>query len=234
MTNILEKFYIAIDTYLRMDINGLVINCPYWANHMENGIVTVRGFEDGKGESRIIKDKITSLVNEYIKEEPTQELNQERIHFLAHQNRVGIDCSGLVYRLMESILQQNDLNLMFPKGVRRTNANMLTHNSFSRKIENVTQIKVGDLIRVSAGHHLVMVTSCSNHQIKYVHSSSRTEVNGVHMDEIVITDPTRTIENQQWQEKTYKHYPWKDKYFHSEEGDGVYRNELICRLLNEV
>lgn len=217
-----------------MDIRGVGINCPYWANHIENGVVTIRGFQEGKGEAVVIRKEILRLADEYKKEEPEKNLDRENITYLTRQNRVGIDCSGLVFHVMEAVIEKKDLELMFPLGIRKTNADMLTHNSFSQKIDTVKEVAVGDLIRFSSGHHVVIITHIEKEIVKYIHSSSHTEIIGVHTGEIIINNPNEKIENQIWKEKTSRLENWKDKYLHSEDGDGIYRNKILHHVLNKL
>ncbi|OGG12762.1 hypothetical protein A3D77_06925 [Candidatus Gottesmanbacteria bacterium RIFCSPHIGHO2_02_FULL_39_11] len=214
-----------------MDILGVSINCPYWANRMENGVVTVRGFEEGKGEASTIQNEIMRLASGSKKDKPEGKLDFENITFLARKNRIGIDCSGLIFRIMEAVLEKKDMDMIFPLGIRKTNADMLTRNLYSQKIDSIKEIAVGDLIRLSSGHHAVIITHIEGETVKYVHSSSRTQISGVHTGEMVINKGSETIESQVWKEKTFRGQNWKDKYFHGEE-DGVYRNKFLYTALN--
>lgn len=229
-----DIFQKTITPFLHMDIEGTVINCPYWSNRIENGMVTVRGFEEGKGTPEAIRNKITDVVNAYKKEKPEAKIDPDTISYLSLQNRIGIDCSGFVFRIIESIIGKKDKELMFPRGARGTNADMLTRNSFSHFVRKVSEIVPGDLVRVSSGHHVVIITSVGDKTITYAHSSSHTLIRGVHTGEITIKDPREEIEDQIWLEETLQHQNWKERYFHKTEGDGVYRNEIINKTLKNI
>jgi len=78
-------------------------------------------------------------------------------------NRIGIDCSGLVCQLLQ-----------LPYNPRKTNANMLTSVPLSHQI-SLSDIKSGDLIRQKNGHHLVLVIKKIGEKIEYIHSSRKTK-----------------------------------------------------------
>src|SRR3989338_5572744 len=118
-----------IQNYISMDINGVMIHCPYWMNKMRLGKVLARGFENGKGSAYDIRREII----DWMKQENRNLSDELNIHKLAKRYRIGIDCSGLVYRYVSFLIEAkkiktkvSSLDQIFSGGITRTNADRLT------------------------------------------------------------------------------------------------------------
>lgn len=200
-----------ITNYLEMKILGKVFNCPYWSNKIKGGVVILRGFLNGKGDSESIRAELEKLLLRHPLREKILS-DPEKFRKFAKSRRLGIDCSGLVYRVLEKLV---NMPRIFPGGINRTNAAALTSVKYSQKIEDLSAIRKGDLIRIQNGKHIALVIDNSKDKITYIHSSSRlTKIQGVHLGEInklVFSEKTKSGEN------------FGEKYFRQVYGDGFFR-----------
>lgn len=210
MKNITKKLYQFIKPYLEMEINGIVINCPYWMNKIKDGRI-IRGFGNGKAEVIHIKEKLK------------KEFNGSNLYKLAKRHRTGIDCSGFVYRMLNHLIPA--LDSFFPGGINRTNAAKLTNRKYAVLINKIDNIKPGDMIRMREGKHIALVIEKKDDKIVYAHSSSSryTKAQGVHLGEIIINDRNKPLENQSWKEILKDGNNFQLFYYRPENGDGVYR-----------
>lgn len=114
----------------------------------------------------------------------------EEIRRFMEKNLLGIDCSGFVYHLLDSLLKNIGKGGMekigFPKA-SKTNVSLLTSDKFSFQIEDFAQVRPGDLIKLNSQEeipHLLIILSYQNGTVVYAHSSSLTKIKGVHQDTI--------------------------------------------------
>lgn len=224
-----------LDLYLRMDIGNTVISCPYWMNKMREGKVVLRGFANGKGSAQEIKDELVKKVRQsnITPSDPVALIK------LARRERIGIDCSGLSYRILNEIIRAgiiqknwevNSLDKIFAGGINRTNVVRLTSKEYSEKIIKISGVRPGDLVRMMGGKHALLILGRSERQIKYIQSSKSTADWGVHEGIINVNDWTKPLESQDWQEKTKKGDNFGRRYFHPDKGDGIYRLKVFSDL----
>lgn len=219
--------------YEEMNINGTIFNCPYWMNKIKNGKVVLRGFKDGKGEA----DEIRTSLNDKL---DTLEINDTHpitplfLRKLAKKERIGIDCSGFVYRVLDELtrLKYHNCNIksldgVFSGGINKTNADTLTHRKYSDPVNNIADYRHGDLIRMMGGKHVLVIISVTDSRIIYAHSSHITETQGVHRGQIRITDVNESLDRQDWLEETKDGQNFGFKHFHTDKGDGVYRLKIF-------
>lgn len=115
----------------------------------------------------------------------------EEIQEFMRKNKLGLDCSGFVYRMLDLLVQQVKGKPLTELGfdhVGRTNVATLTGDEHSITIEP-SDIQPGDLIRIDSEaadglNHCLLVMENKNGMITYAHSSRKTKVNGVHQDQI--------------------------------------------------
>jgi hypothetical protein len=220
-----------VDSYINMKIGNISINCPYWSNKIINGKVTIRGYLNGKGDAKSIADELNRMVDGFhIKSESDCVTDLIKI---AKRSRIGIDCSGLVYRLLNFIVQSNNerkienLDQIFEGGINKTNADKLTSSEYSTKIENIKDIRTGDMIRIMSGKHLLAIIDVDQKSITYLHSSSiNTKIKGVHKGKIMINNLNKRIELQTWLEET-KNGKSYAKFCREFNNDGVYRLKIL-------
>jgi hypothetical protein len=218
------------DSYLKMKISGIEINCPYWMNKIKNGKVIIRGFANGKGSALEIQDKLNSISS----------INKQKIlsrnffYKLARRNRIGIDCSGFAYRFLDMFIKlkyknanNKSMNKYITQGINRTDVKLLTSETYCSQIPSLKDIQIGDLIRMMKGHHVLVVIGVDNNEITYIHSSDKTLTKGVHKGVIKIDKPECDLSEQIWLEKTKNGENYCQKYFYKSSGDGIYRLNLF-------
>lgn len=215
-----------LDSYLMMNISGTVIHCPYWMNKLKNGVVAVRGFENGKGGPDTIRKKLQEEADRDLPEKPPA----DDLYLLAKQKRIGLDCSGFAYQMLGFftasgiITKTRNPDEIFPGGINRTNVKKLTDGKFSEIITAKEDVGTGDLIRMQGGNHILVVIGTGNGRIWYAHSSSAkyTRVSGVHLGEIIFTNKTGDLRSDTWEEKTVAGISY-GRLLVPEKGDGIYR-----------
>ncbi len=221
-----------LDEYLRMEINGIEIACPYWMNKIREGKVVLRGFANGKGTAGEIKEEI--LRN--IKDLQAYMDDKNSLYKLAKRERIGIDCSGLSYRILDKLSDMGyaketmpgfSLDEVFSGGIDRTNVIRFTSSEYAVPVEKISEVKLGDIIRMMRGKHMLVILAKNSTEIKYIHSSKSTEIYGVHEGIIKIKDWSKSLEKQKWQEITRKGENFGRKYFHPESKDGIYRLRIF-------
>lgn len=222
---LIEKF---LNPYLYMDLGEIMLNCPYWMNKIRNGKVTFRGKFNGKGTSKDIRLSLISAIDDL----PVYEnLNHEFVRKLAKRKRIGIDCSGLAYRLLDPIVNEvihRDLSSIYGSNIDRTNAFKMTGKDFTYPIQTVSDARLGDLIKIDGGKHLLLIIHTDPEYIKYVHSADRsTAVTGVHTGKINILYPDQDLDKQMWLELAKNGQNYGEKYFNVEKGDGIRRLKAL-------
>jgi len=229
-----KKIEDFITSYLRMDIFGTVICCPYWMNKIEDGKVIIRGIYNGKGTASQIKRALHNHVASS-PDKPHILSDPKMLSNFAKMEHIGIDCSGLAYRVLQELVRLKyphctvaSLNDVFAQGIRRTNANTLTSAPHAMRIDDKTiSYRLGDLIRINSSHHVAVILSSNEERLIYVHSSAVTAQAGVHKSSISITDANKSLSFQKWEEKTKTGDNFGKKYFHPDKGDGVYRLKIF-------
>ena len=220
----IDKF---IKDYLEMDIMGTKFNCPYWANKLVGGQVAIRGFLNGKGDAAGIRMELEKLI---LRDPENKKIlsGQNNLNKFAKRNRIGIDCSGIVFRILTKIVNLSDI---FKGGINKTNARMLTSPEYNILINSTGKSQIGDMIRINGGRHVAVIVSCGNGNITYVHSSYLlTQTRGVHLGKIQITDQNKGLEHQKWLEKTKNGENFAKKFYLPGQGDGVYRLKIFPAL----
>lgn len=223
-----------IRQYTKMSVDGLVINCPYWINRMKNGKVILRGFANGKGSAGEIRKELDMRLNR-LSDDLKFKLTTETVRKFAKKERIGIDCSGFVYRVLDELLRldygdtkYNNLEKVLRGGINKTNVKRLTSLEYSKEIIDIKDLKLGDIIRLWGGKHALIIIRNDQKELVYAHSSSlSTKIQGVHTSKIQIIDVTRSLKDQQWQEEARTGENFGKKYFNPEKGDGVFRLKIF-------
>lgn len=218
-----------VDRYLNMRYREVSFACPYWRNiYNREDNNWVRGFLGGKGTAEEIQIEINRVlgINKEIK-------NISDIYQVLKQKKIGVDCSGLVYNLIDlwqKSISGESIDLYItptpggdqdnPKRMR-TNANFLTSQWNSSFINDLLKIKAGDLIRLERGKHVVLVLSKLENKILYVHSSESNK--SVHLGYLLILDNSSSLQDCFWYEYAESNGLVKRNYFDLDKGDGVTR-----------
>lgn len=229
-----ESFFSFIARYTEMELLGKKVHCPYWRNKLKNGRVIIHGYLGGKGDPESIRKKLLQLLREEKKEVEILS-DSEKFTKFAKRNRIGADCSGLAYRLIDELVKLGypnnpikRLEKIFPGGVFKTNADALTSGKNVIYIEDIAKCKMGDLIRVNSGRHVLTVVDKYSSQIHYVHAHEKTFTDGVHQGLIKLTNFGKSLQYQEWLEKLKTGENFGYKYFHKENGDGIFRPKIFA------
>ncbi|MBU1088751.1 C40 family peptidase [Patescibacteria group bacterium] len=182
------------------------LNIPYSKNKLKNGKIILEVPYGAKGTWQ----QIQKITNQIAKEKKLdlKNLNNKQLYNFQKKHKIGIDCSGFCYHLLNKIYQLNFkknikaklIGTNNKKGVRRLSANLLTNSINATKISNYNNIQTGDLIRFDKGVHVIFIIEKKGDTIYYVHSSNKTKTRGVHHGTIKITNPQKTLNYQQWSE----------------------------------
>lgn len=222
-----------IAQYTKMDVNGTAIYCPYWRNKIKNGEVTLRGFENGKGSANQIQEELKRRLDN-LSTDSKFTLTGENLRKFAKREKIGIDCSGFAYRLLEELVrlkyrgcQIGNLSKVYAGGINRTNADTLTKDDYCVRILAINDYKMGDLIRINGGKHVAVIWEKRNDQLVYVHSHDNTLIQGVHRGLIKIIDPFKPLQFQEWLEKTKTGENFGRKRFDPARGDRVLRLRIF-------
>ncbi len=232
-SNIDRIINLFIKKYTEMNIKGTIIHCPYWMNKLDSGNVRMRGFENGKGKAEVIRKELIRRIDE-LPAESKFPINAININKFAKRERIGIDCSGLVYRILEELVRLtyrnckiNSLTDMYKGGINRTNAAALTSDIYCEEVSDIRNSRLGDFIKINGGKHVAMILDLNNGYIVYIHSHGRTKIQGVHKERIKIIDSTRSLDYQKWQEKMRTGDNFGKMKFKSSLGDGIFRLKVF-------
>lgn len=217
------KTYNLLLDYLKLPIKGINTNCPYWMNDLTNNI---KGPYSGKGTpgqiTRIIR-KLNSKSN----------LTNNNINNVLENNKVGIDCSGLVFHLLNSLDKEKGGSGISNKFLRnnhlpswraawRVNANCLTDKNYTKQVKT-KDVQIGDILRLLKGKHVAMIVGVSNNEIDYVHASNYTKIKGVHLATIKITNWNKDLDEQLWLEKLENGEDYRTNTYYKSDGDSIRR-----------
>jgi hypothetical protein len=216
--------------YSCLPLGGKEIVCPYWMNKLVQGIYGPNG---GKGNpEQIVQATVEEAKNAFF---DLNKASEEEILAFMRTRRIGVDCSGFVYWMLDAFDREkggNGLADDIPEANgsfvgSRANVRLLTSKELATRV-SLQDVRVGDMIRTRGGKHIMIVFSIERDddgnlwKITYAHSSNKTEITGVHLGVIDIVAPEKTLADQIWQEKNAD----GDSYlvdFLPEAGDGFYR-----------
>lgn len=223
----LEKLFYK---YTHLPIGGKEIVCPYWMNNLEKGIYGPIG---GKG----TPEQIVQVTVDQARAEGVDltKLDEQGITLFMKAKMIGVDCSGFAFWMLNELdLEKGGDgvadNIPGSQGKivkARASVAMLCKDEVSFVIEKVSDVKVGDMIRLRRGKHVSIIAKVSGEddkitEIEYAHSSCRTQVKGVHIGKIKVVDEQLGLENQNWEELTEEGTSYGKEY-RPETGDSIRR-----------
>lgn len=158
----------------------------------------------------------------------------DEIRSFMHEQKLGIDCSGLVYQLYDSALKKLGYRGMRSIGFGKAssvNVQTLTTDKYSRLIEDkIVNFRPGDMIRFTGKQpgewHVMMILAVSETELLYGHSSAHNNPDGVANYRIRVLDKDKSIKEQDWNDLTNEGINRKSEYI-PERGDGIYRLKVI-------
>jgi len=224
----LEKLYYE---YTHLPVGGKKVKCPYWANQATS---LTFGPYGGKG----LPEEVTKATEEAAKRERINlaKLTAEEIREFMENQRIGIDCSGFVFRLLDALDKEkggegigNKVYGVKGYGVRKVNAYCLTNKRNSTEVKMVREVRLGDLLRMHGGKHIMLVLRIKEDrkgeikEIIYAHSSCNSRITGVHSSFFKVKNLKGGLEEQEWVEKAKSGENFFQKYFYLNKGDGLRR-----------
>jgi hypothetical protein len=223
-----SKTLSLLNDYLLLPFKHQRVACPYWINDLSKGI---KGPFSGKGTPR----QIVSVAYRRAKalKINLDSLNKEELIVFLMDNRIGVDCSGFVFHLLNSLDKEkggDGISRKYLKNIEipgwraswRVSADMLSSEEFTRKIK-LEDIRPGDMIRLLKGKHVAFVVEVNTDSIVYAHSSTFTMKRGCHLGKILIKNRDKELENQSWEELSMNGKNYKDFAFFPDSGDSVVR-----------
>jgi len=217
--------------YLNISFNDLKCRTPYWRDRIfADKSKNVKGFLGGKGEPIEIESEVWARINQLSDE--LKPRNDLELFAWMKKNKIGVDCSGLAFALLKIIANaKNDDkweqritatpggNLDNAKRFR-TSANTLTSGVNARELLPGEEFQLGDLVRLMAGKHVMIILGEIEKKIYYIHSSNETVIEGAHLgyfyqvgeDKIKFSNEDLLKKGNTWSDEICK-----------ENEDGIYR-----------
>lgn len=213
----------AYDKFL-LPLGGKKVPTPYRKNEAGSFQKVGPQFQ-GKSSALVLTQTTIKLAS--LKDFNLKSATSEQIRQFMSNNKLGIDCSGFAYRLLNFLVQKIKGKTLESFGlphVGRTNVAKLTSEQFTDKVDQVADIKPGDLIKLmsnQASWHCLVVLEKNDRQIIYAHSSSEPLPGGVSQNFIEIIDQIKSLKDQKWLEK------FQAIGFEPSNGDGVRRLKIL-------
>ncbi len=168
-----------------LDIEGKKVAIPYRINipPLEHPA------RQGKSSPEVI-------LNQLRKDAKSEDFNlktattEEIIQFM-EEHKLGIDCSGFTYRMLEILCEELGMGNLQENGfdnVGRTNVLALTSSEHAIKINSFAEAQPGDIIRLNSEDeikHCVLIIEKRGSDFLYAQSSGITKITGIHMDTII-------------------------------------------------
>ncbi len=213
-----------INDYLNLNIAGKKIRTPYF-NNRRNQVHGGLRVLIGKGSPKDIIEEVTIL--SLREKADIKDLSEKDLQKYLVEHNLGIDCSGLVYHVLDAELKSRNKGSLY-KHIRRPwiknpirkliaklrtveNAGVSTFNSSANSKEiDLKNIQPGDMIiMMNTGkdhniHHILLVHEVGDKTIHYTHSFQYPEDgrynHSIRQESIAITDPDKSLLEQDWSE----------------------------------
>lgn len=226
--------------YTHLPLGGKETPCPYWIDKPKKLI-------HGPGGGKASPQELVNLTKLKAREKGIDltKLSEREIILFMKKNRLGVDCSGFAFWLLDALDMEkggngiaDDIPNCKGRFIKiRASTKMLTDEKVSFFVKSINEIKPGDMIRLRGGGHMAVVmeaekdTEGNTKKIVYAHSSSPlfTVVSGVHKETIIIKDPSKPLQEQDWLEPTPNGSNYADSLY-IDEADGVKRLNIWQRL----
>lgn len=223
MSSIIDHSKILIEAYEKflLPLGGKRVPTPYRRNEI-GSLQKISPEFQGKSSPEVLRE-----TTERLAKEQGFDLNKasvEEIRNFMMKNKLGIDCSGFAYRVLNQLAEKTKKKPLTSFGfphVGRANVAKLTDPKFTKEI-SLQEIKPGDLLKMnSAGDilHCLVITKREGNVVKYIHSSSVTKPNGVHQSEMIINNSGLTFEED-----------LGDITYNPTAGDGLRRLKIFSKI----
>ena len=205
-----SKIKYFLDNFFYLNIENKIVRIPYWRNKLNlKKVKRVQGPFGGKGTPEQIKSATLQKAKKLNVD--LRKMTAKQIEKFMRQNRIGIDCSGFVFQVLNQLKPGFCKKLKKAPGkssnpARRFNASAFTSDQNSIRVNGkISEIKVGDIIPVGLENgkitHVMVVVDTSPEEITYAHSSSKTQLEGPHLGKIIIEYPNEPLDKQRWEEE---------------------------------
>ncbi|MCA9385563.1 hypothetical protein KC717_02860 [Candidatus Dojkabacteria bacterium] len=218
-----EKLQLEIDKYFSLDMHGTNVVCPYYINPKSTrGNLRVMA---GKGAPEEIE--LETRIWAKVKGFDIVNASAEEIREFMLQMKIGVDCSGFVAQILNNYMTKMgygplrlylsfDNNSLiarlrrFLRPLENIGANILTSDLNADHIDDLNEIRPGDLIRAKGNqrnaHHVGIITeveydeeSQSVRKFTYANSHRFYEnQNGMRYGEVVLDNPGKELKDQTW------------------------------------
>lgn len=244
----------AIESYQKLNLGGKSITCPYYINN--NRTKDLRAMV-GKGtpEEIVMEAQIWGK----LKGMHFEQMSEEDIKQFLMDRGIGIDCSGFVLHVLDYWFKAQTGKHIWSKlkvpgsgiyswlryklrPVEQLGANTITGDLNSKAI-SINDVRPGDVIRSkwkkTDTHHIQLISRVERDEnnnvtlIEYTHSTPYYgKTNGVRVGAIKITDPNKTLKEQEWLEKDDNGVSFSYEGFMTNvEDNGLRRVKAIEKLL---
>lgn len=204
----------AYDTFM-LPLGGKKVPTEYRRNEIGSFQKVGPQFQ-GKSSPEILTETTTRLAGKQGFD--LDKAGIEEIREFMKKNKLGIDCSGFAYRLLNHLVKEiKDMPLteLGLPHVGRTYMSTLTSDEFTILVPDFSKAQPGDLIRLNSGEdvsHGAVIMDKKDGILTYAHSSGITTPTGVH---------TGQIEDGLIPEDL-KHFS-----YNKEKGDGIRRLKIL-------
>jgi|GEM_PF-2006231 len=227
------KLNLVIDSYLET---------PYWRNIVDqvDGRIIAEGPFDGKGTPEQIKYATLCAAEKEDKDYNT--MSKEEIQELQKRNNIGIECSGLIYNLLDGLCKDMGLSGVYYhlvgewRGIKRFGVRSVSASHMAMPVNSspirTTDLMLGDIVTLM-GHdeigHVILILKNENNILNVIHNSSSSSYPFVHTFNIKITDPNKNIIHQDWQEKSISGGSYLNEFNLSHPITGSYRPNFLLK-----
>ncbi len=245
-----ELCHNVMNAYEELDFGiGRFVACPYYMNA---GVRkrAASAVESGKGSPEEIIEELKSRA--LIKKIDLAKLSGDEIRQLMIDERIGIDCSGLVSHILDpwvkeifhttlgrSLLRtQHSLKrklLLRLRPFQNIDVTLLTSPENARSVL-LTDIRPGDLIRTRGGRHVLLIYEVEKDtenliSFSFIHSSDRfSGASGLQRGKVTISKPEGSLHEQLWQESLPDRKPAYEGWLEEREKNGIFRLNIFTNF----
>lgn len=226
-----------VEEFLNIQIGKHKVSASFWMNN-DPDLKDTEMFRAIPNGGKMCPSDIARVSIQLLTEKglSSENMSSDQVRYFNRQNGIGVDCSGFSYQMTRKIYEEIggidfDLKIVGVNnlhGITKVNSNFLTNDFNSLPIEDIIQIKPGDLIRAMGGIHSLVVVSRSNDLLRCAHSSDGVPAVGVSTFDINIIEKNGGILDQYWSERNsngiYFNERLKGKF---KPGDGVWRLKIM-------
>ncbi len=199
-----------LNSFFALPFGEKAVRIPYWRNRFLKLGRRIQGPFGGKGSpSEIRRATVVKLRQAGLN---WQKMSAWEIRRFMEQKRIGLDCSGFAFQILNFLRPGFWQGLQWAPGLshnprRRLNAWALTNKKNSIFVEPLlNKICEGDIIPAQIEgekkiDHVLVIVGKDKKEVIYAHSSNRTEITGPHLGVIKIIAANLPLWQQIWPEK---------------------------------